>query len=202
MPNPTGWVDPLGLSTCPGADDCKPTTTEQDSLHATKVDLSEPAVPQPRVTPRQARIEELTEANAKRRILEHEKKYDMHMAGKHGPEVSEAKLRQRSIDGEDPITGRVPMRRGGGPSSEFKNWKLQLQAWTKATSRQERGLSRHTGIDNNANDIVRIELPGAGRGYRPNRRDENNPLFDPSMNGAEMKFREDGTPFTLFPIKE
>ena len=114
MPNPTEWVDPLGLSTCPGADDCKPTTTEQDSLHATKVDLGEPAVPQPRVTPRQARIEELTEANAKRRILEHEKKYDMHMAGKHGPEVSEAKLRQRSIDGEDPITGRVPMRRGGG----------------------------------------------------------------------------------------
>ncbi|KAB0563233.1 hypothetical protein JBE38_27475, partial [Pseudomonas sp. ICBG1301] len=24
VPNPTGWVDPLGLSTCPGGDGCKP----------------------------------------------------------------------------------------------------------------------------------------------------------------------------------
>jgi hypothetical protein len=28
------------------------------------------------------------------------------------------------------------------------------------------------------------------------------PTLNPSMNGAEMKFREDGTPFTPFPIKE
>lgn len=28
------------------------------------------------------------------------------------------------------------------------------------------------------------------------------PIPNPLMNGAEMKFREDGTPFTLFPIKE
>ena len=24
VPNPTGWEDPLGLSTCPGGDGCKP----------------------------------------------------------------------------------------------------------------------------------------------------------------------------------
>ena len=57
-------------------------------------------------------------------------------------------------------------------------------------------------IDDNKNNIVRLELPGAGRGYRPNKMDSNNPLFNPSMNGAEMKLREDGTPFSLFPIKE
>jgi hypothetical protein len=28
------------------------------------------------------------------------------------------------------------------------------------------------------------------------------PRFNHSMNGAEMKFREDGTSFALFPIKE
>ncbi|WP_241152681.1 RHS repeat-associated core domain-containing protein, partial [Pseudomonas viridiflava] len=26
VPNPTGWVDPLGLENCPGAPSCKPNT--------------------------------------------------------------------------------------------------------------------------------------------------------------------------------
>ncbi|WP_158244690.1 MULTISPECIES: hypothetical protein, partial [unclassified Pseudomonas] len=52
------------------------------------------------------------------------------------------------------------------------------------------------------NNIVRLKLLGAGSGYRPNKKDPDNPIFNPSMNGAEMKFREEGTPFTLFPISE
>ncbi|MGH8447968.1 RHS repeat domain-containing protein, partial [Pseudomonas sp.] len=198
--NPTGWVDPLGFSTCPGGDGCKPNATAQNPTEA--VNHGEPALPQLTHAERQVRIEELTEANAKRRILEYEAKYDMHMVGKHGPEVESTKIRRRSVDGRDPITGMLPKNGKGVPSSQFNSWKFQLQAWTKATSRVERGLPRYTGIDDKKNDIVRLELPGAGRGYRPNKKDQKNPNFDPSMNGAEMKFREDGTPFTLFPIKE
>lgn len=202
MPNPTGWVDPLGLSSCPQTGGCKPTFKEKNSLDSVGVDSGEPSTPQPEVTARQGRIEKLTETNAKRRVLEYEEEYDMHMVGKHGPEVQATKVSRRSIDGKDPITGKVPKSKIGVPSSQFNSWKLQLQAWTKATSRVERGLPLYTGVDDKKNDIVRLELPGAGRGYRPNKKDKNNPSFNPSMNGAEMKFREDGTPFTLFPIKE
>ena len=202
VPNPTGWVDPLGLSSCPQTGGCKPTFKEKNSLDSVGVDSGEPSTPQPEVTARQGRIEKLTETNAKRRVLEYEEEYDMHMVGKHGPEVQATKVSRRSIDGKDPITGKVPKSKIGVPSSQFNSWKLQLQAWTKATSRVERGLPLYTGVDDKKNDIVRLELPGAGRGYRPNKKDKNNPSFNPSMNGAEMKFREDGTPFTLFPIKE
>ncbi|WP_150295271.1 RHS repeat-associated core domain-containing protein [Pseudomonas extremaustralis] len=197
VPNPTGWVDPLGLSPCPGTDGCK-----FSPIDTVRVNSGEPSTPPPGVTTQQTRIEELTEANAKRRISEYEALYDMHMIGKHGPEVEATKLSRRSIDGKDPITGKLPKNQKGVPSSQFNSWKLQLQAWTKATSRTERGLPRYTGIDDQKNNIVRLNLPGAGSGYRPNKKAPDNPIFNPSMNGAEMKFREDGTPFTLFPTKE
>ncbi|WP_372240833.1 RHS repeat-associated core domain-containing protein [Pseudomonas sp. R5-89-07] len=202
VPNPTGWVDPLGLSSCPESPGCKTSYKAKTPFASVKVDSGEPKTPEPQLTTRQAKIEELTEANAKRRILEYEAKYDMHMVGKHGPEVESHKTRRRSFDGTDPITDKTPKNKKGVPSSQFNSWKLQLQAWTKATSRTERGLPRYTGVDDSKNNIVRLELPGAGRGYRPNKKDPKNPTFNPSMNGAEMKFREDGTPFTLFPTKE
>ncbi|WP_315866605.1 RHS repeat-associated core domain-containing protein [Pseudomonas sp. JV414] len=45
-PNPTGWVDPLGLSTCPGGDGCeKPSFGEQDPLD-TAVAGGEPQLPE------------------------------------------------------------------------------------------------------------------------------------------------------------
>ena len=34
----------------------------------------------------------------------------------------------------------------------------------------------------------RMELPGAGRGYRPNRDDENNPKLNEKPNWFEVKF--------------
>ena len=114
VPNPTGWIDPLGLSTCPGGDGCRPSTTGQQPI--TGVDHGEPALPQLTRAQRQEKIDELTEANAKRRVLEQEKKYDMHMVGKHGPEVENVKMRRRSIDGTDPITGITPKNKKGVPA--------------------------------------------------------------------------------------
>ncbi|WP_236238709.1 RHS repeat domain-containing protein, partial [Pseudomonas rhodesiae] len=38
VPNPTGWVDPLGLSPCPGDDKCKPNSNAENSFVKTTVD--------------------------------------------------------------------------------------------------------------------------------------------------------------------
>jgi uncharacterized protein RhaS with RHS repeats len=45
-PNPTGWVDPLGLSTCPGGNGCeKPSFGEQDPTGKAVIDEGEPRLP-------------------------------------------------------------------------------------------------------------------------------------------------------------
>ncbi|MDR3411773.1 MAG: RHS repeat-associated core domain-containing protein [Formivibrio sp.] len=44
VPNPTGWVDPLGLETCPGGKKCSQGIAEDPEASA-KVDDSEPTVP-------------------------------------------------------------------------------------------------------------------------------------------------------------
>ncbi|OPA83897.1 type IV secretion protein Rhs [Pseudomonas fluorescens] len=47
VPNPTGWVDPLGLSKCPGGNGCKPAyDTESPTRHSKSVD-GEPTLPAP-----------------------------------------------------------------------------------------------------------------------------------------------------------
>ncbi|MGY2042454.1 RHS repeat-associated core domain-containing protein, partial [Pseudomonas pergaminensis] len=46
VPNPTGWVDPLGLSVCPGEDGCKPRNAESPTKHK-KADNGEPTLPAP-----------------------------------------------------------------------------------------------------------------------------------------------------------
>ncbi|NWE21802.1 RHS domain-containing protein [Pseudomonas sp. P7548] len=47
VPNPTGWVDPLGLNTCPGGDGCKPSrNTESPEKHVNAID-AEPTLPAP-----------------------------------------------------------------------------------------------------------------------------------------------------------
>ncbi|MFC6476092.1 hypothetical protein ACFQDN_05090 [Pseudomonas asuensis] len=130
------------------------------------------------------------------------KKYDMHTIGKHGPEVPRDKLKQRAIDGSDPITGKAPKKAKGNPSSQFKNWKLQLHAINEALTREARGLSKFTGQDMNENPIVRIEQASSGHGYKPNKKDSNNPHEIKNMDGAEIKFdKEDhDRPFTAYPI--
>ncbi|XVO90118.1 RHS repeat-associated core domain-containing protein [Pseudomonas palleroniana] len=47
VPNPTGWVDPLGLSTCPGGDGCKPQTDPESPDKQAAVDEKAPSPPIP-----------------------------------------------------------------------------------------------------------------------------------------------------------
>ncbi|MBK3461538.1 RHS repeat-associated core domain-containing protein [Pseudomonas haemolytica] len=51
VPNPTGWVDPLGLNSCPGRDGCKPTHNVDDSTKHAKANNGEPTLPAPASTP-------------------------------------------------------------------------------------------------------------------------------------------------------
>ena len=201
VPNPTGWVDPLGLNNCPGIASC---STGAAETPAAKVNTGEPNAPSTEHTQeeRQSKIERLSEANAKRRVEEYEKKYDMHTIGKHGPEVPRDKLKQRAIDGTDPSNGKRPKKAKGNPSSQFKSWKLQLHAINEALTRETRGLPKFTGRDIKKNPIVRIEQPSSGNGYKPNNKDVNNPHEVKNMNGAEIKFDKDNPnrPFTAYPI--
>ncbi len=45
VPNPTGWVDPLGLNTCPGGDGCKPESIADEPSAKAKVHKDEPEPP-------------------------------------------------------------------------------------------------------------------------------------------------------------
>ncbi|NVZ70922.1 RHS repeat-associated core domain-containing protein, partial [Pseudomonas costantinii] len=45
VPNPTGWVDPLGLSTCPGGNGCKPDAEVEEPEEKARVDTGEPSSP-------------------------------------------------------------------------------------------------------------------------------------------------------------
>ncbi|WLI04345.1 DUF6531 domain-containing protein [Pseudomonas sp. FP597] len=45
VPNPTGWVDPLGLNACPGGDGCKPEAEAALLTKTTYVDKREPSPP-------------------------------------------------------------------------------------------------------------------------------------------------------------
>lgn len=108
-------------------------------------------------------------------------------------------LKPRATDGTDPISG-APGRLN--KSSQFRTWKMQLHALNEALTRKARGLPAHTGFDRAGNPILRIEMPGAGRGYKPNRRDSQNPILNENMSGAEIKFDKEqmDRPFTAFPI--
>ena len=76
-----------------------------------------------------------------------------------------------------------------------------MSAINEALTRESRGLSKFTGRDKDESPIVRMEQPGGGAGYRPNKRDNNNPIKVDGMNGAEVKFDENTEkPFTEFPV--
>ncbi|MBN2986649.1 RHS repeat-associated core domain-containing protein, partial [Pseudomonas lactucae] len=48
VPNPTGWIDPLGLSKCPGTKGCKPSLGVEDPSTLTSSKKTEPNLPSPR----------------------------------------------------------------------------------------------------------------------------------------------------------
>ncbi|MBN2992492.1 type IV secretion protein Rhs, partial [Pseudomonas cedrina subsp. fulgida] len=45
VPNPTGWVDPLGLSNCPGEGGCKPNAGIEEPAEKAKAHRDEPTIP-------------------------------------------------------------------------------------------------------------------------------------------------------------
>jgi RHS repeat-associated protein len=194
-PNPTGWVDPLGLSSnCPSPQ--KPGCAVPGRSDGAKVDEGEPELPKPKLSAREAAKKEVERLNDSQ---------GMHMVGKHGPELPDEKFKQRAIDGTDPITGQP--RRGqnageGNPSSRFYSWEIMLEAYVLATTRVERGFPRYTGQDRQGANVVKMRLPDAGEGYKPNRRDKENPRLITNMGGFEMKFDPiTNVPFTLYPTE-
>ncbi|SED38225.1 RHS repeat-associated core domain-containing protein [Pseudomonas migulae] len=200
--NPTGWVDPLGLSgNCPQSN--KPGCGAPDDTTGARVDEGEPPLPKMTAEQRRARIDELAEANAKGRVIKMEKKYKMHTVQKHSSEIPDAALKQRAINGANPKTGRVPVPPRGNLSSQFSNWRVHLNALNKAMTRERLGLDPHTGRDHNNDPVVRMELPGAGRGYRPNKKDKQNPTLNENFDWFEVKFDQDkvGRPYTGFPTE-
>ncbi|MUF07658.1 type IV secretion protein Rhs, partial [Pseudomonas sp. CCM 7893] len=48
VPNPTGWVDPLGLNRCPGGDGCKPAVNVDDPPSKASVNKGDPDPPTPK----------------------------------------------------------------------------------------------------------------------------------------------------------
>ncbi|WLG90919.1 RHS repeat-associated core domain-containing protein [Pseudomonas cucumis] len=197
-PNPTGWVDPLGLSgNCPPPN--KPGCAAPDDTSGAKVDEGEPSLPKLTGDQRRARIDELAEANAKRRVIEFEKMYGMHTVAKHNPEIPDKALKQRSIDGSHPTKKGV--REDVNSSSQFSSWLLQFHAINDAVSRMNRKPPAPTGFTSKRDPIVRKEMPNAGRGYKPNRRDRNNPKYVDELNYSEVRFRRQNItkPYTAFP---
>ncbi|MEX5545828.1 RHS repeat-associated core domain-containing protein [Pseudomonas pergaminensis] len=117
-PNPTGWIDPLGLSTCPGGDGCKQGAISQSS--ALNVNDGEPALPQLTRAERQTRIDELAESNIHRRLAELETSIPgAHFLEKHGAQTSFASQLERVTTARNPTTGEIEIfdrgRRAGTP---------------------------------------------------------------------------------------
>lgn len=167
--------------------------------------VEEGAPPLPKMTTqeRRARLDEVAEENAKRRVHEYEELYDMHTVKKHSSEIPDRALKQRGINGADPHTGEVPKGAKGNLSSQFHSWRMHLGALNKAMTKDKNGMIKHTGKDHNKNPIVRLELPGAGRGYKPNKKDAEKPGLNETMNWFEVKFDKVNTqePFTGFPAE-
>ncbi|WP_338567515.1 RHS repeat-associated core domain-containing protein [Pseudomonas canadensis] len=118
VPNPAGWVDPLGLNSCPGGDGCKQGAISQRS--SPSVNDGEPALPQLTSAKRQARIDELAESNIHRRLSELETSIPgAHFLEKHGAQTSLESQLERITTARNPTTGEIETfdrgRRAGTP---------------------------------------------------------------------------------------
>jgi RHS repeat-associated protein len=140
-PNPTGWIDPLGLSgNCPPPNQSG-CTVPGDTTGA-RVDEGEPALPKMTAEQRRARIDELAEANAYRRLDEMEKATPgAHFLEKHGKQTSLSSQRERVMTGRNPTTGIIERytngRRTGQPkipsaATRFISYRDQLNAIHRA----------------------------------------------------------------------
>jgi hypothetical protein len=131
-------------------------------------------------------------------VLELEEKYDMHTVSKHGKEISRAAMQKRSIDGTNPATGK---KGRVNSSSQFKTWKIHLHALNKSVPRMQRSNPSYTGYDSLGNPVIKMEISNAGHGYKPNKKDKNNPKYVETMDHVEVRFDkyEITRPFTAFP---
>ncbi|NMN80126.1 RHS repeat domain-containing protein, partial [Pseudomonas sp. KD5] len=140
-PNPTGWVDPLGLSgNCPPPN--KPGCGAPDDTTGAKVDEGEPPLPKLTGDQRRARIDELAESNAYRRLYEMEQATEgAHFLEKHGKQTSLESQRQRVMTGRNPTTGVIERytrgRKAGQPkipsaATRFISYRDQLNAIHRA----------------------------------------------------------------------
>ncbi|MHC8289344.1 RHS repeat-associated core domain-containing protein [Pseudomonas sp. XS1P51] len=105
--NPTGWVDPLGLSgNCPQSD--KPGCKAPDDVSGVKVDEGEPQLPKMTAEQRRERIDELAEANAFRELERIEKATPGgHFLEKHGAQTTLQSQLERVASAKNPTTGIV-----------------------------------------------------------------------------------------------
>jgi RHS repeat-associated protein len=112
-PNPTGWVDPLGLSgNCPPPN--KPGCGAPDDTTGVRVDEGEPALPKLTGDQRRARIDELAEGVFHRRLKEMEDSIDKaHFLQKHGAQTPLQSQLQRVQEGRNPGTGEIDRYESG-----------------------------------------------------------------------------------------
>ncbi|MBH3446472.1 RHS domain-containing protein, partial [Pseudomonas moraviensis] len=120
VPNPTGWVDPLGLtSNCPPPN--KPGCEVPGGIGGAKVDDGEPALPKMTAQERRARIDELAEENAYRRLHEMENPQNgEHFLEKHGAQTTLRSQFERIMTGKNPTTGVIETYTGGSHHGEPK----------------------------------------------------------------------------------
>ncbi|MFJ2390435.1 RHS repeat-associated core domain-containing protein, partial [Pseudomonas koreensis] len=110
VPNPTGWVDPLGLSSnCPPPN--KPGCEVPGGASEAKVDKGEPALPKMSAQERRARIDELAERIAHKELKQMElANTKAHFLQKHGAQTTLAAQLERVQHAKNPTTGKVEMR--------------------------------------------------------------------------------------------
>ncbi|MFJ5239837.1 type IV secretion protein Rhs, partial [Pseudomonas neuropathica] len=120
VPNPTGWVDPLGLSSnCPPPN--KPGCEVPGGIGGAKVDKGEPALPKMTAQERRARIDVLAEENAYRRLHEMENPQNgEHFLEKHGAQTTLQSQFERAMTGRNPTTGVIETYIGGSKDGEPK----------------------------------------------------------------------------------
>ncbi len=193
VPNPTGWVDPLGLSSCPTGNGCKlgkatPPTTPS-------VDHGEPALPQLTRAERKTRIDELAEANAYRRLEEIEQAFPKaHFLEKHGAQTTRQSQLERVQTAKNPTTGEIERnvggRRAGRPkipnaATRYLSHRDQLNAIYRAQL-----IFRHTNLNTSRAPIDMGKI--IGEGYK------KDTLEYGKQRKAAVILDADGNPITAY----
>ena len=151
------------------------------------------------------------EANAERwvrrleaSINESNPAVDAHFVQKHGPDIAtRPNLERRAIDGTNPRTGITPRSQRPSPSSQFKDWRTQMNVLNEATTRTVRGLSRYNfQVPGGGPAVVGYDPAGIGHGFFPNPLNRTSPTFVSPLNGWIVRFdRATGLPFTAYATR-